>query len=320
MSGLFFLISFFLLWIYLRLAPRWQQIDIPEARSSHSQPTVRGGGAVWLLAVIAMWGLGYMPGWPAVGVLFAGLTGLAADHEYMPPWTRLILYAMAWVFIFAGYQWFNFSWYWAIPLWLAALAWVNLFNFMDGINGMMTLYSLVLLGAFYLHPTLEPEHSLILAMGGSVAAYGIFNVRKKALLFAGDIGAIALACVLGILLLKLIARTEQWWYFLWVCVYLIDSGCTLIWRIVQKHRLFKPHRNHLYQYLANEMGWPAIAVSAAYASVQLLIIGLVHWVQIKAPTFLSVVTIVIIAMLCIGYIWARRWVHLHKPEVPAFDQ
>lgn len=309
MALIFGIVSGLLLWAYLRLAPGWQQIDVPQARSSHTRPTVRGAGAVLLPLVAVAWGLGYLPGWPAIGVLFAGLTGLAADHEYMPPWTRLLLYALAWVFIGAGYAGFGFEAWWWLPLWLAALAWVNLFNFMDGINGMLTGYSLVLLLALYLHPALADHRQLIGVATAWVVTYGFFNVRRRALLFAGDIGAIALACILGLLLLLLLGRTGQWWYLLWVAVYAADAGGTLVWRILHRHHLFTPHRNHLYQYLANEAGWPALAVSGLYAGLQLSIILVLHLAHQACPQHMHILALALLACMALVYVAARWRMH-----------
>lgn len=309
MGVIIFIASLLALWVYRVVAPRWQQIDVPRARSSHTSPTVRSAGLTLLPLVAVFWWLGYLPGWASIGILFAGLTGLAADHEYMPPWTRLLLYAIAWVFLMAGYSAFGWSIYWVVPIGFFALAWVNLYNFMDGINGMLALYSLGLLVAFYLHPALLDQRPLIVGAAAWVVAYAVFNVRKKALLFAGDVGAIALACIVGVLLLQLIARTEQWWYLLWVAVYLTDSGGTLVWRILHKHNLFTPHRNHLYQYLANEVGWHPLLVAAMYAGLQCIIISALYYLHLYFSGAIHIVSAGILSMVGTLYILIRWKVH-----------
>ena len=108
--------------------------------------------------------------------------------------------------------------------------------------------------------------------------FAVFNVRKKAKTFAGDIGSISMAVFLGYFLLKLILVTNQIGYLLLISVYGIDAIITIIYRLRKKENIFKPHRTHLYQYLANELKKPHLVVSFSYALIQIVVNILVIYI------------------------------------------
>src|SRR5690606_40978152 len=98
---------------------------------------------------------------------------------------------------------------------------------------------------------------------------GFFNVRKKAKAFAGDVGSVAMALFLGYFMAKTLILTENAFYLMFFMVYGIDAAITFFYRLSRKENIFQPHRTHLYEYLANELEMPHVAVSISYALVQL---------------------------------------------------
>ncbi|MDP9048222.1 MAG: UDP-GlcNAc--UDP-phosphate GlcNAc-1-phosphate transferase, partial [Bacteroidota bacterium] len=99
-----------------------------------------------------------------------------------------------------------------------------------------------------------------------------FNFRTKAKCFAGDVGSVTIALWIIMLLLLLIFAANNWIYILFLAVYGVDSILTIIHRLLLKENIFKAHRMHLYQLLANEHSIPHLTISAGYSGVQLLVI------------------------------------------------
>jgi UDP-N-acetylmuramyl pentapeptide phosphotransferase/UDP-N-acetylglucosamine-1-phosphate transferase len=161
------------------------------------------------------------------------------------------------------------------------IGWVNAFNFMDGINGITVLYALTAIVTFSFLPINEASLPLLITMGLSCLAFGLFNVRKKAKTFAGDVGSISMALFLGYFMMKTIMDSGQLGYILFFAVYGIDAIITIINRLLKKENIFQPHRSHLYQYLANEMGYSHILVAFVYAGLQLVINGFIIYMDAK---------------------------------------
>jgi UDP-N-acetylmuramyl pentapeptide phosphotransferase/UDP-N-acetylglucosamine-1-phosphate transferase len=152
---------------------------------------------------------------------------------------------------------------------------------MDGINGITVLYALTAITSFSFLSINEASLPLLITMGLSCLAFGLFNVRKKAKTFAGDVGSISMALFLGYFMIKTIIDSGQLGYILFFSVYGIDAIITIITRLLRKENIFQPHRSHLYQYLANEMGYSHILVAFIYAGFQLAINGLVVYMDVN---------------------------------------
>jgi UDP-N-acetylmuramyl pentapeptide phosphotransferase/UDP-N-acetylglucosamine-1-phosphate transferase len=158
---------------------------------------------------------------------------------------------------------------------------------MDGINGITVLYALVAIVSFAYLPINEGSLPLLITMGLSCVVFGIFNVRKKAKTFAGDVGSISMALFLGYFMIKAIVNSGQLGYILFFSVYGIDAVVTISSRLLKKENIFQPHRSHLYQYLANEMGYSHVAVSIIYAVLQLGINSIVLYLDTNGSLSLS---------------------------------
>ena len=150
---------------------------------------------------------------------------------------------------------------------------------MDGINGITILYALTAIVSFSLLPVHQTSLPLLITMGLSCLVFGFFNVRKSAKTFAGDVGSISQALFLGYFMIKTIVYTGQIGYLLFFSVYGIDAVITIITRIRKKENIFEAHRSHLYQYLVNEHGYSHILIAVLYAIVQLLVNGIVLFLE-----------------------------------------
>lgn len=149
---------------------------------------------------------------------------------------------------------------------------------MDGINGMTGGYSLVvLLSLTYLNHQLgfvDPDFLGVVLL--AVFVFNIFNFRKDAKCFAGDVGAISIAFITLFLVGRLIIATQDITYLLLLAVYGVDTGLTILHRLGLGERITEPHRKHLYQILVNEMNLSHIGVSSLYMGLQLSVsVGLV---------------------------------------------
>jgi UDP-N-acetylmuramyl pentapeptide phosphotransferase/UDP-N-acetylglucosamine-1-phosphate transferase len=161
------------------------------------------------------------------------------------------------------------------------IGWINAFNFMDGINGITVLYALTAIISFAFLSTNQSSLPLLITMGLSCIVFALFNLRKKAKTFAGDVGSISMALFLGYFMIKTIIDSGQLGYLLFFAVYGIDAVITIINRLLKKENIFEPHRSHLYQYLANEMGYSHILMSVIYAGLQLGINAFVIYMDLK---------------------------------------
>lgn len=256
--------------IYFKIADKYNIIDKPNSRSSHSAITLRGGGVIFPLAVLIAYVLGYVSAPLLIAVFLVAMISFIDDICPLPSLPRFLSHCIAAGLILYDLNLFAI-YFWLIPLVILMIFWINAFNFMDGINGITVLYALVSIVTFgYLYYDQEC-FSVLIIMGLSCLVFGFFNVRNKAKTFAGDVGSISMAVFLGYFMLKTIFEKEQIAYLLFFSVYGIDAVVTILYRLKNKENIFQAHRSHLYQYLVNELGWSHLAVAGVYAVLQLLI-------------------------------------------------
>lgn len=261
--------------LYFKIADKYNIIDKPNERSSHSEITLRGGGIVFVLGILTAFALGYVT-WPlALSMLMLGVVSFVDDIQPLNALPRFIVHVLAAVLVFYDLQLIELS-IWLIPVVMfLLLGWINAYNFMDGINGITVLYALVSIFTFTQFTFLEESYPLFYTMMISCVVFGIFNVRKKAKAFAGDVGSVSMAIFLAYFMIKVLLGTANLGFVLLVAVYSIDAIMTILMRIKRKERLSQPHRSHLYQYLANNVKIPHVNVSLGYAIIQLGINSLV---------------------------------------------
>jgi len=247
---------------------------IPNERSSHTRPTIRGGGIIFPLAVF-LWGLFFeQTSWGFItAVTMIGIVGFLDDRYSLSQWVRLLVQSVAVIVIIWQANIIDISVVWLIVSFILITGWLNAFNFMDGINGMSAFYALVvLIGIWLFNDEIAGiENSLMITVALSLILFSWFNARKKAVIFAGDIGSLSMGIILAYLVMMLIVSTGRWEFILLVCVYGADTVLTIVHRVIKEENIFEAHRSHLYQYLANEAGLSHLKVSWIYSLLQLSI-------------------------------------------------
>lgn len=318
MTYLFF---FFLLLIseliYFGVAKRYNIVDLPNVRSSHSRPTMRGGGVVFYMGVL-IYGFVHQFHYPwfLCGLTLLAIVSFVDDIRSVSRLLRLVLQLIA-AFL-TLYQWgmagYNWPWWSVLAGLILCVGIINAFNFMDGINGLTGGYSIVvLLSLSYIHAFVVPftDPRLIWLVGLAVLVFCFFNFRRRAVCFAGDVGSVTIAFVIVFLLGQLVLATSHLSYIVLLAVYGVDVVLTLIHRLVLGENIELPHREHLYQLLANELRMPHVFVSFVYMSVQLLVnIGAVLLIPLGYGMIYLAGTVLALSVVYISLI--RRYFHLHR--------
>ncbi len=290
--------------IYFKLADTYNIIDKPNHRSSHTNITIRGGGIIFPIAILIAFVLGYVSWAVTLAVVLVAIVSFIDDIKPLSQLPRFGSHIIAVLLLAYDLNLFQQA-LWFLPLvFFVLIGWINAFNFMDGINGITVLYALTAIVSFSFLPIHESNLQLLVIMGLSCLVFGFFNLRKKAKTFAGDVGSISMAVFLGYFMIKTIITTGQLGYILFFAVYGIDAGITIISRIIKKENILEAHRSHLYQYLANEWRYPHIVVSVIYAIVQLMVNGIVIYLDQKG-TLSILVSLSILFLLTVVYLAAR---------------
>lgn len=269
-----FIVLFALELLYFKVADRFNIIDKPNERSSHTTITLRGGGIIFYFGALAYFVYsGFQYPWFFLGLTLMTLVSFADDIITLSNKIRLLIH-FASVFLMA-YQLhlFDMPWYYLLITFIVVVGVINAYNFMDGINGITACYSLAV-GALLMmvnHQLGFIDQNLLAFTLLAVLVFAFFNFRNNAKCFAGDVGSVAIAFILLFALGALIIQTGNLIYILFLTVYGIDAVWTILRRLYLKENIFEAHRSHLYQFLANEAGVNKLAVSFLYALLQFLI-------------------------------------------------
>lgn len=291
--------------IYFKIADYYNIIDKPNSRSSHSSITLRGGGIIFPIAILIASLLGYVSWTVVLAVVLVAVVSFIDDIKPLSQLPRFASHAIAIGLIFYDLNLFAQA-IWILPIiFILLIGWVNAFNFMDGINGITVLYAFVAIVSFSFLSINQDSLPVLITMGLSCCAFGVFNVRKKAKTFAGDVGSISMALFLGYFMIKTILDSGQIGYLLFLSVYGIDAIITIFTRIKKKENIFEPHRSHLYQYLANELGYSHILVSLIYAGIQLVINAGIVYLEIKGDLSLFIAVSFLMVEILV-YLWIRK--------------
>ncbi len=273
----FFIIG---LLFYIKKAAKWQILDKPNERSSHKTITIRGGGIVYFLAYL-VYGVLFID-WTAFFdvMLFSGAIVLAVlsfidDIKELSAKLRLSIHLIVVLLVVYSIGFVpQFGYVLAVLVFGLSIVLMNGYNFMDGINGIsfqMTLAaSLSLLYIDQYHLDFVNANLLVLILIANLV-FGVFNFRKKAICFMGDIGSISLGFIFVSLCLYLGLKMESFSPVLVLLVYFIDVVSTMVQRLINKENILKPHRKHLYQLLANEYKMNHLLVSGIYFLFQMVV-------------------------------------------------
>jgi len=301
--------------IYTKLANKYLIFDKPNERSSHVIPTIRGGGIVFLLSILFT-GFMYHPVYwvPILGACLIGIISFLDDNMEVSKGIRFVFHLFSVTLLFIFLDIFSKESVWAIiALYILVAGIINAYNFMDGINGITGLYSLVVLGALqyvnlYQHSFIEAN--LIWFPILACLVFLFYNFRAKAKIFAGDVGSITMAFWVIFLIFDLILDTNNWVYILFLTVYGVDTVLTIAHRLLLKQNIFEAHRLHFYQILANEQKVPHRVVAVIYAVLQALIIVLVLFTNLS---FLSILLLSSLPLVAFYILMKPRFMANPKP-------
>lgn len=266
--------------IYFKIADKFNIIDKPNERSSHTQITLRGGGVIFYFGALLFFIVsGFQYPYFILGLTLMALISFLDDIFTLSNKIRLLIHLVSVILMFMQIGLFSYSWFIPLIALVLTIGIINAYNFMDGINGITACYSLVVLVllAIVNQRINFIDKNLIYYSIIATLVFGFFNFRQRAKCFAGDVGSVSIAFIIVFLLGQLIMKTGNIIYLLFLTVYGLDAIWTIIRRLIKRENIFKAHRSHLYQYLANENKTDKLIVSAIYGLIQLLIGGIVIW-------------------------------------------
>ena len=308
---------------YFMVADRFNIIDKPNERSSHTRIVLRGGGIIFTIAlwIWSAW-FGFNYPWLLAGVTLAAGISFVDDIHSLPDSLRLVAHFVAMFLVFQEMGILQWDMWWIIPFALiVAVAGTNIFNFMDGINGITGGYSIaVLIPLAIKNEELRItsgvgfiDETMLIVILLSVLVFCFFNFRTKAKCFAGDVGSIGMALILVFCIGRLMYVTGD---ITWIVLYLLyglDGMLTICHRIMLHENLGEAHRKHAYQLMANELKMPHVVVSTIYMVLQLAFslvaiyvvpdTILAHWIYLVASG----------SLVTLGYIlFMIKYYHLHE--------
>ena len=295
---------------YLKIAKILKIVDLPHHQSSHRGWVIRGGGIVFYVAFL-LWSVmhGYRWGGGLLGLTILAGISFIDDVRSVSPIIRLICQFIAIFVMFDHSGLLKNSLHVIVILAIACVGAINIYNFMDGINGMTGGYSLVVsLALLYVNKYMvhfAPE-SLLVYVTLSVVVFCFFNFRRRAKCFAGDVGSLSIGFILVYFVLIVALRGHSMSWIAMLIVYLVDGGMTILHRILLRENLMKPHKKHAYQIMANELKMPHLVVSGIYMGLQAVCCV---W-YIACPGYLTLFLeagILVTAYL----VFMKKYYHLH---------
>ena len=320
--------------VYFRIADKYNIIDKPNQRSSHSTIVLRGGGIIFMIGAW-VWSLffGFHYPWFLAGLTLVAGVSFVDDIRSLPDSVRLVAQFAAAAMAFYQLGILHWEMWWIVLV--ALIVYVgatNVINFMDGINGITAGYALAVLVPLGLLNTNYHElavncssivssdgvfvdQSLIVASIIAAVVFCIFNFRPKgrAKCFAGDVGSIGIAFIMLFLLGNVIMKTGDITWLIFLLVYGVDGCLTIVHRIMLHENLGEAHRKHAYQIMANELKIGHVKVTLLYMAMQLVVsLGFIylcpdtvvcHWMYLIGA----------LALLAIAYVlFMKKYYHLHE--------
>ncbi len=305
--------------VYFNIADHFNIIDKPNERSSHTKIVLRGGGIIFLIGVwIWSFFFGFQYTWFLAAVTLAAGVSFIDDIHSLPDSVRLVAQFVAMGLMFHQLDMIHANLWWAVVLALVVcVGATNIYNFMDGINGITAAYSLAVLVPLMLLNYRDGfvASSFIIVSILSVLVFSLFNFRpkNKAKCFAGDVGSVGIAFILLFLIGHLVMKTGDITWLVFLIVYGVDGCCTIVHRIMLHENLGEAHRKHAYQIMANELKMNHVTVSLIYMALQLTI-SLVMVYLIPDTMVAHWVYLVIVGLVLVGtyVVFMKKFYPLHE--------
>lgn len=301
------------MWIYPVLK-RLGVVDIPNERSSHLVPTVRGMGAALAIAACI------------TTAVLVGINSYSKDYGNVPALAFVAALAAALGFVEdlkgirvtkrAGFQlligtafgvfvsWATgTAWIWVPPVALAVAAYINVANFMDGINGISGLHAVVA-GTFYAVLGVVTDRLWMTHLGliaaGVFLAFLPWNLSGRRV-FLGDVGSYFLGSwIAGLAILAVASGLNPLLALGPTVIYLADTGSTLFRRMHRGERWYEAHRSHVYQQLTSH-GRSHLAVALSVSGFSVLT-GIVSFLALLPTWVASVGSLLLMVMIAAVYL------------------
>lgn len=303
-----FIIFLLLELLYFKIADKYDIIDKPNQRSSHTQITLRGGGVIFYFSALAYYILHPSYYYFILGLTLIALISFIDDVFTISNTIRILIHLLSISLLSYQIGLFSLPLLIIIPSIIVMIGIINAYNFMDGINGITAANSLaILLLLFIVNKDIQfIDVDFIIYSLLSVLVFAFFNFRQKAKCFAGDVGSVSMAFIILFLLGLLIIKTGNFSYILFLLVYGVDAIWTIVCRLMKKENIFEAHRTHLYQFLANELGFNKLLISFGYGLLQFIIGLVVIYYDNKSLSTQWIVSITITLILSVVYLLVKQ--------------
>lgn len=284
-----FIILVVSLQLYFPFAQKRNMLAGVNHRSSHTKPVITGAGFIFFLsyvvyaAYLLIFSTQPFPWFFFVGMLMLTIVSFIDDLEEVWFLWRLMVQVVATALM----MWQVLSdsetmkiipsvmlWITISIGWVFSIGLLNMYNFMDGLNGMLgslVLSSLVPMWLINNYVVQFADNKLIYFTLIPTLIFMFYNARVQAKCFSGDVGAIAVGFTMTYLLIKLMVQTTNFVYLALFTMIFVEAGLTILQRLFAGENIFQPHRIHLFQLLCNEGKRNHVVVSSIYGGIQLVI-------------------------------------------------
>lgn len=319
MIGFIFLIlalSFTLIFYFRNFALQKSIIDIPNERSSHVQPTPRGGGVVFVgifyILLSVLWLMHQIKGnifYAFLGGIPVALVGYCDDVKGVKIYWRFLVHLVSsmWSVAMLGLM-HSFSS--IVPVVL--IVWfINFYNFMDGIDGIAATQAIFVTAVAGVMLYLNNHIGISLLCFGILAALVGFLYWnwQPAKIFMGDVGSGFLGFFFGTLMFSTAVEYQIpviFWFIL-MAVFLCDAGCTLLYRILKKKKWYMAHREHVYQRMV-QFGWEhsQVTLLVVLINVFILLPSALFFLNLQDMVAKMLLSALLVFMIAVSWIFAHR--------------
>lgn len=313
--------------VYFKVARHFGIVDRPSKRGSSQAVVLRGGGVIFPVAALGLFFAdGFRQPLFMLGLIMVSLLSFVDDVRSLSPKLRLPIQFVGMLLLIVQLLMLSTDSLTALSVaviivigLVVCTGAMNIFNFMDGINGITGGYALVVLlalvftfrwgdvGSFHADGFL-PDGIYMLAIVTLIAdlVFCFFNFRKRARCFAGDVGSVSIAFIILFLLGYVMVRSHDVSWLAFLVVFGVDGCLTIVHRLMLHENISLPHRKHAYQIMANELHVPHLAVSLLYMVLQAACCGF----YFLFPGYLTL-ALEILVLSAAYVLFMRKFFHLH---------